>query len=134
MTAIPQIDNGKQPLQPLNVVHIPWLPPETPYGNLTLKGMNIIRRLDRVNLEIARVFSSYVHPKNENFDPRQDLLEHQFYAESVVYWLRKTADELIALAYAIGEWKNGGQSAGKVKVDSIVGLKHHPPSELQELF
>ena len=51
MRDIPQIDNGKKPLQPLNIVHFIWLPSSTPYGNLLLKGMNIVRRIDRVNLE-----------------------------------------------------------------------------------
>lgn len=137
MTTIPQVDNGKQPLELVNIVHVPQLPSDTPYGNLLLKGMNIVRRLDRVNLEVVRVFSSYVHPKREDgANPLQDIVEHQFYAEQVVYWLRKTADELIALAYVISEWKSTGQWPSAVKVDSIVGLKdrHKPPHELKSLF
>jgi len=132
---VPQIDNGKQPLQPLNIVHMPQLPSDTPYGNLLLKGMNIVRRLDRVNLEIARVFATYVHPKDEqSLNPLQDILEHQFYAEQVVYWLRKTADELISLAYVISEWKSNGVWPDAIKVDSIAGLKHSPPQEVKDLF
>jgi hypothetical protein len=132
---IPQIDNGKQPSQPINIVHIPRLPSDTPYGNLLLKGMNIVRRLDRVNLEVARVYSSYVHPKSANhLNPLEDILEHQFYAEQVVYWLRKTADELISIAYTIGEWKNTGEWPSAIKVDSIAGLKHNPQSDVKSLF
>ncbi len=132
---VPQIDNGKQPLEPINIVHIPKLPSNTPYGNLFLKGMNIVRRLDRVNLEIERVFRTYVHPKNQqSLDPPQDILEHQFYAEQVVYWLRKTADELIFLVYAISEWKNNGAWPNAIKVDSIAGLDHSPPQEVKALF
>ncbi len=134
-TPIPQVDNGKRPHQPVNIVHIPQLPSDTPYGNLLLKGMNIVRRLDGVNLEIDRVFASYVHPKNENSpNPQQDILEHQFYAEQVVYWLRKTADELISLAYAISEWKNNGQWPSAIKVDSIAGLKCGAPQDVKNLF
>lgn len=132
---VPQIDNGKQPFQPINIVHFPQLPSSTPYGNLLLKGINIVRRLDRVNLEIARVFASYVHPKNEQSqNPLQDILEHQFYAEQVVYWLRKTADELISLAYAINEWKNNQEWPNAIKVDSIAGLNRSPPREVKDLF
>jgi len=135
MSGVPQIDNGKQHHQPINVVHIPVLPSDTPYGNLLLKSMNIVRRLDRVNVEVRRVFSSYVHPKRHNhLDPSQDLLEHQFYAEQVVYWLRKTADELISLAYVLGESKATGSWPREIKVDSIAGLKHNPPSHVRELF
>lgn len=135
MASVPQIDNGKQPLQPVNFVQIPKLPSDTPYGNLLLKGMNIVRRLDRVNLEVARVYDSYVHPKSEQTqNPLQDILEHQFYAEQVVYWLRKTADELISLAYVMSEWKNSGKWPDSIRVDSIAGLKHNPPKEVRELF
>ena len=134
-TPVPQIDNGKQPLQPLNIVHMPQLPSDTPYGNLLLKGMNIVCRLDRVNVEIARVFATYVHPKDEQSqNPQQDILEHQFYAEQVVYWLRKTADEIISLAYVISEWKNKGVWPDAIKVDSIAGLKDTPPQEVMDLF
>jgi hypothetical protein len=133
---IPQIDNGKEPQQPLNIVHMMWLPDDTPYGNLALKGMNIIRRIDRVNLEIRRVFLSYVHPSREEVNnPQQDVLEHQFYEEQVVYWLRKTSDELISLAYVIDEWNRTGKWPPAVKIDSIAGLIHgSPSSELQQLF
>jgi len=135
MRDIPQIDNGKKPLQPLNIVHFIWLPSSTPYGNLLLKGMNIVRRIDRVNLEIGRVFTSYVHPSKEDVNnPQQDLLEHQFHEEQVVYWLRKTADELISLAYVIDEWNRTGKWPVSVKIDSIVGLKESPSEELQQLF
>jgi hypothetical protein len=135
MATIPQINNGKQPHQPLNIVHVPFLPSDTPYGNLLLKSLNIVRRLDRVNLEVARVFTSYVHPKShDHLNPLQDILEHQFYAEQVVYWLRKTADELISLAYVIGEWKTTGEWPPAIKVDSIAGLKHNPPQYVKSLF
>ncbi len=135
MMSIPQIDNGKHPHQPLNVANVPFLPSDTPYGNLLLKSMDIVRRLDRVNLEVARVFSSYVHPKShDHLNSTQDILEHQFYAEQVVYWLRKTADELIALAFVIGEWKTNGEWPPAIKVDSIAGLKHNPPQQVKSLF
>lgn len=135
MRDIPQIDNGKKPLQPLNIVHFIWLPSSTPYGNLLLKGMNIVRRIDRVNLEIGQVFTSYVHPSKEDVNnPQQDLLEHQFHEEQVVYWLRKTADELISLAYVIDEWNRTGKWPVSVKIDSIAGLKESPSEELRQLF
>lgn len=135
MHDIPQIDNGKKPLQLLNIVHFAWLPSSTPYGNLLLKGMNIVRRIDRVNLEVSRVFTSYIHPSMEDINnPQQDLVEHQFYAEQVVYWMRKTADELISLAYVIDERRRTGKWPMSVKIDSIAGLKESPSQELQQLF
>ena len=135
MRDISQIDNGKKPLQPVNIVHFIWLPSSTPYGNLLLKGMNIVRGIDRVNLEVSRVFTSYVHPSKEDVNnPQQDVVEHQFYAAQVVYWMRKTADELISLAYVIDEWNRTGKWPMSVKIDSIAGLEKSPSEELQQLF
>lgn len=85
MSAAPRIDNGKHFLEPLNIMTVGWLPSDTPYGNLLLKGMDIVRRIDRVNLEVERVFATYVHPSKLDInDPRQDILEHQFYQEEVL--------------------------------------------------
>jgi hypothetical protein len=58
MTDVPQIDNGKQPYEHTNITHLTRFPSDTPYGNLLLKSMNILGRLDRVKLEIRRVYSS----------------------------------------------------------------------------
>jgi hypothetical protein len=135
MTEVPQIDNGKQPYEHMNITHLMFFPSDTPYGNLLLKSMNILRRLDRVNLEIHRVYSSYVHPSEctpEN--PLHDIAEHQFYAEQVVYWLRKTADELISLGYVIDRWKESGSWPDAIQIDSIGGLKEQPPQALKDLF
>jgi len=135
MSAIPQIDNGKHPQEPLSVMTVGWLPSDSPYGNLLLKGMNIVRRMDRVNLEVERVFATYVHPTKQDInDLRQDILEHQFYEEQVVYWLRKTADELISLAYVIDEWKRTGAWPQSVQIDSIAGLKGKISREMEEMF
>ena len=107
----------------MNIVHFIWLPSSTPYGNLLLKGMNIVRRIDRVNLKIGQVFTSYVHPSKEDVNnPQTDLLEHQFHEEQVVYWLRKTADELISLAYVIDEWSRTGKWPVSVRIDSPAAL------------
>jgi len=42
------IVNGKKPGEPYNEVLSFWLPPDSPYGNLQLKYMKIILRLDEV--------------------------------------------------------------------------------------
>jgi hypothetical protein len=48
--------------------------------------------------------------------------------------MRKTADELISLAYVIDEWNRTGKWPVSVRVDSIGGLKESPSQELQQLF
>ena len=88
-----------------------------------------------MNLEVSRVFTSYVPPSKEDINnPQQDLVEHQFYAEQVVYWMRKTADELISLAYVMDEWNRTGKWPVSVRIDSIAGLKENPSEELRQLF
>ena len=46
---IPQIANGKSPDEPYNACLGFWLPPDSPYGNLTLKLMKLCERLDEAN-------------------------------------------------------------------------------------
>ncbi|MEM8503171.1 MAG: hypothetical protein AAF716_08465 [Cyanobacteria bacterium P01_D01_bin.1] len=134
-TEIPQVDNGKMPWESMNVVHFPILPSNTPYGNMLLKGTDIVRRMDRVNKEIYRVYTSYVHPtEHDIYNRSQDLLEHQFYAEQVTYWLRKTADELISLAFVIDEWSRSGSWPDVIKIDSIGSLNDKVPERLEQLF
>lgn len=123
---IPQIDNGKAPQEPLHGSHLFPLPANTPYGNLSLKWMNIVRRIDIVNLEIRRVFDLYIG---------KDILEHQFYQEHVIYWLRKTVDELVSLAYILSEWERSGSCPNSVQIDCIDDLtKGQPSKELRDLF
>jgi hypothetical protein len=44
---VPQINNGKRPEEPLLAhVHLLPLPSDTPYGNLTLRSMKIVMRID----------------------------------------------------------------------------------------
>jgi len=81
---IPQIDIGKKPSEPLMVNIILLLPTKTPFGNMTLKMMKIVERLDKVNAKINDVFRSYVHP-SALFNPFAKPLEHQFYSEEVIY-------------------------------------------------
>lgn len=136
MMQIPQIDNGKTPEEFINVSHLVLLPTDTPYGNLSLKWYDITRRIDMVNLEIRRVFDSYIHPSKVDINkPWQDPLKHQFYQEQVIYWIRKTTDELISIAYVIDGWKQSGSWPTTVAIDCIGALiKGKPSNNMQELF
>jgi len=135
MNNIPQINNGKTPGEALNIKHAILLPSHTPYGNLLLKGTNIIRRIDRINIEIQRVFSSYVHPSKQDINnPLQDIMEHQFYEEEVIYWLKKTADEIISLAFVIEEWDRTGDWPNRITIDCIGALKSNPSDAIRKLF
>ena len=47
------VKNGKDPDDLYNASLGFWLPPNTPYGNLQLKYMKIICRIDEANRKIA---------------------------------------------------------------------------------
>ena len=133
--SIPQIENAKRPDELLNIVHTAQLPSDTPYGNLTLKSLDITRRIDHANREIQRVFAAYILPEDhDSLDPWQDLQRHQFLAEQVVYWLRKTADEIIALAHLADQFKSNGDWPSQLRIDSIGQLMNSGDRSLKYLF
>jgi hypothetical protein len=102
------------------------LPAYTPYGNLSLKGSKIVQRLDAVNLEIERVFTSHADAlraaRAGEILITPSPFDHLFYAEQVVYWLRKTADEIIALACVLEGHQRTGKWPAKIEPDCIAGL------------
>lgn len=113
---IPQISTGKQPKQHFNVVHMLPLPADTPFGNLALKYTQIILRADHVNLLVREVFKSYTRAKASDDGT---ITHHLLLAEELVYWLRKTADELIALVHIIGERQSAGVYPERISPDGI---------------
>ncbi|MEH2011304.1 hypothetical protein [Nostoc sp.] len=121
--SVPQINTGKHPQQFLNVSQILPLPSDTPFGNFALKYLKIVSRIDQVNSLIQDVFSSFsLAHQSQGFD--ENFFRHQLIAEEVIYWLRKTADELISLQYVLYIQEQIGQFPTKVEVDCI-GLLNH---------
>ena len=133
MSEFPQIDIGKRPGEVLNISYMAPMPNNTPFGNLSLKLLRMVMRLDRVNVEIEKVFRTYVHP-SQPFDLARDITEHQHYSEQVVYWLRKTADEIVGLAYVLDERQKAGAWPQRVDIDSIGRLNNRPSASLKTLF
>lgn len=116
MTNIPQINTGKQPGQHFNVVHMLPLPADTPFGNMALKYTQIILRLDHVNLLIREVFKSYTRAKAADDGT---ITHHLLLAEELVYWIRKTADELIALVHILSLRQSTGVYPERISPDAI---------------
>lgn len=116
---VPQIDNGKRPEDPLLAhVHLLPLPSETPYGNLALKSMKIVIRVDWLNQRIREVYASYGRSRSVDAISARPL-DHQMVAEEVVYWIRKTADELIGLWDFMLQTVDAGAYPNGLRVDSI---------------
>jgi hypothetical protein len=126
MTNIPQINIGKQPEQHFNIVHMLPLPADTPFGNMALKYTQIVFRLDHANLLIREVFRSYVRAKTADDGT---ITHHLLLAEELVYWIRKTADELIALVHILNERQSAGAYPDRINPDGIgpfLALKNIP--------
>ena len=118
-TAIPQIDNGKRPEDPILAhVHLLPLPSDTPYGNLALKSLKIVMRIDWLNQRIQQVYASYALARS--VDPVVARpLEHQMIAEEVVYWVRKTTDELIGTCDFLLQAVEAREYPNSLRIDSI---------------
>lgn len=116
MTNILQISTGKKPEQHFNVVHMLPLPADTPFGNFALKYTRLILRLDHVNLLIREVFESYTRAKAADDGT---IAHHLLLTEELVYWLRKTADELIALVHILGVRQSAGVYPERISPDGI---------------
>jgi len=106
------------------------LPADTPFGNLSLKYTRIVERLDHVNLSVQKAFASFDAAKARGFFG--GLTEHALLAEEVIYWLRKTADELIGVLNVLAHRESTGAYPSRVDPDSIGALlgSQHVPAAL----
>jgi len=106
-----------------------------PYANLVSKHSNIIQRIDNINIKIKLAYESY---KNNITDkpPFQlaNLTEHCFIIEEIIYWLRKTADELISIMYVCKYFDKNQTHPSKVKLEKIDDLLKNKNSELSIIF
>jgi hypothetical protein len=121
MNAIPQINIGTNPMCFMHVSQLIALPSDTPFGNLSLKHIKLIQRLDRVNQLVQAAYASYwsINP----YTPSSNTLDHQLLGEEIVYWLRKTADEIICLFYLFHIKSQSGSFPNEITVDSIGRLQ-----------
>ncbi len=120
MPTVPQIQIGKLQGEPLHAKHMLPLPADTPFDNLSLKYTQIVERLDHVNLSVQKAFASFDAAKAQDFFG--GLTEHALLAEEVIYWLRKTADEVIGLLYVLAQRESTGSYPNRVDPDSIGAL------------
>lgn len=118
----PQINTEKKVNEFLNVINLIPLPAETPFGNMLLKHMKIVTRLDYVNRKLKSVYADWRKAVSDKFDPWHSPTEHLLHIEEIAYFLRVTTDELISLCYLLYEHTRSGSYPTHLKVDSIGGL------------
>ena len=130
---IPQINTGKHSQCSLHASQLLLLPSDTPFGNFSLKYMKIVIHIERVNSLIKDVFSSFSQAhSSQGFG--EDFYRHQLIAEEVVYWLRKTSDELLSLQYVLYIQEHTGQFPTKVEVDCIGLINHQSALDFKNIF
>lgn len=120
---IPLIENGKKPNEHLNVRLGLGLPADTPYGNLSLKFLKILIRLDHANIRIEELNNWFEKRKQmteaEEFMSATTFSESLHIAEEIIFNIRRVTDELIGLIYLKGFYVQNNVYPQKLKIDSI---------------
>ena len=124
---IPQINIGRQHGEPLNITQMFPLPIDTPFGSLAVKFMTVLGRLDHVNGTIQEVFRTHEAAKANRLG-RLSVRHHMLLAEEVVYWMRKTADEIIGLVAFLAERQSTGKWPTKLAPFPIADVLKRPPA------
>ncbi|BBB14688.1 putative T7 phage protein [Candidatus Rickettsiella viridis] len=133
----PQINNSKKPRDGINLSNYLYTNQiNTPFGNLSLKYLHVIMRVDWINVKIKSLFDSFYQTR-QGFSGIStsgfEELEHQLITEELMYWLRKIADELISLTY-IQYTDPTGLTINKLKFDRIGAILQEPSHSFSQFF
>ncbi len=122
---IPQIKIGKSPGTFLNAALSFWLPPNTPFGNLTLKHFKIITRLDRANALLQQIYQ--IHPVllSTEVSVMNGYESYYYSIEELIFHLRRAADEMISMYSLLIDFEKRGSYASQVSMDNIGALLHN---------
>ena len=118
MTTV-RIDNGKSPSELYNASLGFWLPPDSPYGNLTLKLMKLCERIDEANLRLTESCAFWEQARADGTPPNNASQRHTYANEQAIYLLRRSADEMIALICCLYKWEANHIYPRRIKIDSI---------------
>lgn len=103
------------------------MPNSAYYGMLQLKYDDIIKRIYFLNKTISEIFIDHnqfveaVASQDYNFERLNNNFysELRFKTEGLVYWLRKTSDELIGLQYYLEYIDINNAEPDSIKIESI---------------
>lgn len=124
---IPKIEAFKKQRDILNVKDMIRLP-ETPYGSLTLKWFDIIQRFDSINDKIDEIYychEIFVRNRTEEFNEYRQVVIGKLFSKSrcmieeLIYWLRKSTDEMISLVYILDYLSTHKICPEKIEIESI---------------
>jgi hypothetical protein len=121
-----------------------WLPPDTPFGNLSAKFFSIGMRLGHVNTRLDEAYSYWWVWKRTQLTPQPtdadivtggtSLKLHLFATEEAVAGMRRCADELVATIWYLEKYIEDGTYPSEIKIDMIGGAvrKCQPASILTD--
>ena len=104
----------------INAKNLVPLDSNTEYGNLALKILCIAQSIEYINSRIDSVWEKFSRIRSETSDPIQLMINSQDIPlmmrdiEVVIYFIKRTIDDIIGLIYILD---NG--LPGKIEIDSI---------------
>lgn len=110
--------------------HLLRLPADTPFGNISLKYLDIVQRSDFINDKIIKIYeyNKFLNDNGGKLTIDKATINTKVFPiykaliEELFFWFRKTADEFISILFYLKEVKTIGSYPLKVKIDCIGGL------------
>jgi len=135
---IPQIDVPQGNATMANKDFMFTLPPSNIFGMHNLRFMDFAARHNFLNKLLREVYIEHGIGKNIRENDRYYSFDANHYTyknniETIIYWLRKTSDELISLVYYINFIKTNKSEPHKIIVDCI-GRLLNDKTDVKALF
>jgi hypothetical protein len=104
----------------MHILEAVQLPPDSPFGNLTLKTVHLVNRLIHANERLDETEAMWEAFLSQDTPSGDDPgVHHRFSADEVVVHLRRATDELIGLLWLLRERAIGGEWPKQIRIDSI---------------
>ncbi|MFD2034495.1 hypothetical protein ACFSKL_06815 [Belliella marina] len=127
MKIAPKINIQKVNEHSLHIDNIIREFPDSKFSNFNLKWFEIIQRIDNVNILIHDLYKDF---NLINTELSKDAIENaylktplfykqKFLTEQIIYWIRKTLDEIIAMIYVLEYLKIKKEYPTHIKIESI---------------
>ncbi|MFB9079463.1 hypothetical protein ACFFLS_06215 [Flavobacterium procerum] len=107
--------------------------PITPFGDFKLKWLQLIERFDNVNDLIVELQNLYPvelpqSTVDKPFARSKIIYKHKFLTEQIIYWLKKSADELSTILYILDYQRNNSIFPEELEIDCIGHFINKPHS------
>ncbi len=95
-----------------------WLPPATEFGNMQNKYFSVLRKLDVANAHIISASCSWQICRSGEIAPGA-FEQHAISCELAVYFMRRVADDLIAMRWLLTAIEETKKTPKEIKIDCI---------------